>query len=717
MENDSTTSAPLISLVGAPNSGKTTLFNFLSGKNYKTVNYPGSTVEYSFAPFLEKFELNANILDTPGIISLHAASPDEKVAISSLYYHPEYGSPSIILVSVDASQLSRHLLLVKQMLHSGFNIIVVLTMGDILERKGFTISEQLLSLKLGCDVVMINSKTGKGIPNLIALIKHKLNNSPLPSFIPEAESYRHKKDKHHHDFFKLKKKHKKEFHHLKHEHKHFHHAGEKHHRLDDGILTDSHKLIRTFKEIEKIESEVLIKIDKPIDKEKLDKINKQFNILNNCPDAFTLKVDRILLHKYWGLLAFFAIMALTFTSIFWLAAPLMDLINSFFSLLSNFVVELFGHSWVGDLLANGLLSGLGAVLVFMPQIIILFLILGLLEDSGYLARGAMLVDKPLSKIGLNGKSFVPMLSGFACAIPATLATRTISNRKERFLTIFILPLMTCSARLPVYALLIAFITPPQKPWVGGIMMAAIYIGGIFISIIIAALINKFQKVFIDTKDDSSFILELPTYKKPIFSIVATGTYNNTKHYIKRAGPVILSLSLVLWFLTYFPNSNPRVETKNKTHEEIVEQINTERLAGSYSAYLGKFIEPVMTPLGLDWRVGTALISTFAAREVFVSSLAVIFKVTSPEDNLQNSILKAMREATIGDTGQSLFTTATILGLIVFFMLALQCISTIAISYKETGGWRIPLLQVIFFSAAAYLFTFLTVNGLRTLGIQ
>lgn len=713
--------APLISLVGAPNSGKTTLFNYLSGKNFKTVNYPGSTVEYSFAPLLDKFNFKANILDTPGILSLNPASPDEKVSIDSLYYHPDYGTPALILVSVDSSQLSRHLLLVKQMLQNKFRIVVVLTMGDILERKGFLVSEELLTHKLGCDVVRVNAKTGDGIGRLIDTIKLNLSSEKIiidSYFDRHHKHHDHDHHKHHHLLKKLFHKHDKHKDPLKHLLKHSHHHSDHMlNELDTDSLKDLHKLLHIYEEIGKIETEVVKNDPKYISKKKLEKINRQFNVLNNCPDSFTIKVDRFLLHKYWGLIFFFLIMTATFTSIFWLASPAMDLVNSAFSFLAEYSSQLIGENWLGDLLSNGLISGLGAVLVFLPQIVILFLILGLLEDSGYLARGAMLVDKPLSKIGLNGKSFVPMLSGFACAIPATLATRTISNKRERFLTIFILPLMTCSARLPVYALLVAFITPANKPWLGGLIMAAIYLIGIIVSVVVAAIINKFQKIVIHEEDDSSFILELPTYKRPVFGIVINNTYNNAKHYVKRAGPIILGLSLVLWFLTYFPNSNPHIETKNHTQEEITELRNAERLAGSYSSYMGKIIEPVMTPLGLDWRVGTALISTFAAREVFVSSLAVIFKVTSTEDKLQDSMLKAMREATIDNTQQKLFTPATIIGLIVFFIFALQCISTIAISRKETGGWRIPALQIIFFSTTAYLFTFLTVNGLRAFGIQ
>ncbi len=410
-------------------------------------------------------------------------------------------------------------------------------------------------------------------------------------------------------------------------------------------------------------------------------------------------------------------MAATFTSIFWLAEPVMNLVDSLFGYLSAESLSILGNNWLGDLIANGIISGTGSVMVFVPQIMILFLILGLLEDTGYLARGAMLIDKPLSKIGLNGKSFVPMLSGFACAIPAMLASRTIPNKRERFLTIFIIPLMSCSARLPVYALLIAFLYPGDKSWMGGIILACIYILSIVSSVVIAAIVNKFKHRLIKEEDNSSFILELPAYRKPQFAVVANNTLQNAKVYMKKAGPIILTFSIILWFLTYFPNMNPQIDTTNLTQEEAVQAVNAERLSTSYASDLGKIVQPIMTPIGMDWRVGVALISAFAAREVFVSSLALIFKVTGDDTNLQNSILTKMRHAEIDDTGQKLFTTSTILGLIVFFMFALQCISTLAVSRKETGGWRIPALQLIIFTSVAYILTFITVNGLRAIGIS
>lgn len=664
----------LITLVGPPNSGKTTLFNYLSGKNFKTVNYPGSTVEYYTCKMQDKFNINADLIDSPGIISLNPDSPDEEVTVNSLFNHPEFGSPDIVIATADASQLSRHLLLVKQLLHSGFKVIVVLTMKDLLAKKGFTIDTDKLAKLLRSDVVLVNGRTGEGINDLITKIRKNIDEINLNTRIkPQLPS----KD------------------------------------------SEKEQLLSLFNEIESVTKSVIHPISKP----NIENANKQLEILNRVasepsfqPDLFTLKLDRVLLHKRFGLLFFFLIMTSMFTSIFWIAEPFMTLVDDFFSFLTEYSGELLGNTWYSHLISDGIISGTGAVLVFLPQIIILFLILGLLEDTGYLARGAMMIDRPLSKIGLNGKSFVPMLSGFACAIPAMLAARTISNKKERFLTIFIIPLMSCSARLPVYVLLVAFITPSDKPWLGGIILASIYIFGIISSIILVSVINRFSKHLIKTEDNSSFILELPAYRIPKLKVVIKNSYINALHYLKKAGPIILTLSLIIWFLTYMPNHSPEINASGLTKQEIIQLEKSERLATSYAAYIGKFIQPIMTPIGMDWRIGVSLIAAFAAREVFVSSLALIFRVTDDE-NIQSSLLNAMKSATIQETGEPLFTTATVIGLIVFFVFALQCISTIAVSRKETGGWRIPILQLIIFTSTAYLFTFTTVNLLRLIGIN
>lgn len=683
LKADSELRIPLITLVGQPNSGKTTLFNFLSGKNFKTVNYPGSTVEYSISKILSKFSVNANILDSPGIISLIPSSPDEKLSVDSLFTHPEFGIPDIVAVTADASQLSRHLLLVKQLLDSGFKVIVVLTMVDILQKKGFDISEEKLAGILNCRVVKVNGVTGSGIDDLL---------KSLNELIVNNQSGENK----------------------------MLNGNEK-----NKLLLNKEGLINIFNEVERIQNEVLCHKNNFENNEKIDiqKINKDLVILNsrqavNKPDELTIKMDKIFLHKYFGLLIFVLIMAFTFTSIFWLASPVMDLISDLFSYFSYNATAIIGDGWFSDLISNGIITGLGSVLVFLPQILILFLIFGLLEDSGYLARGAMLVDKPLSKIGLNGKSFVPMLSGFACAIPAIMAARTIPNKRERLLTIFIIPLMSCSARLPVYALMIAFLTPIDKPWIGGLALTSIYIFSIAGSVIIASIINKLQNKFNKEKNNSTFILELPSYKKPKLSSVFRATLHNALQYVRKAGPVIITLSFVLWIVMYFPNYDPQVsDLKDKSEEEISQLKDAERMSGSYASSLGKAIEPVMKPVGLDWRVGVSLIATFAAREVFVSSLALILRVTDQKDNLQNSILSAMQNAKIEGTNKPLFTTSTTIGLIVFFVFALQCLSTVAISKKETGSWKIPVMQVVLYSSLAYMLMFITVNGLRAFGIN
>jgi ferrous iron transport protein B len=673
---------PLIALVGPPNSGKTSLFNFLSGKSYKTVNYPGATVEYSVSRMLSRFKLHAHVLDSPGIVSLIANSPDEQISIDSLYNYPDLGSPDVIIATVDASQLSRHLLLVNQLIESGFNIIIALTMTDMLKKKGFYISAEKLSGHLNAKVVIVDGRTGKGTDELVAAIDENLNSVKNNG--------------------KIKPK-------------------------VFGKNIELESLINSYKNIERIEHDSIIALPSNGNPINLEAANKQLKVLSspagnstaNNIDNYTLKIDKILLHPFWGIFSFFIIMALTFSSIFWLADPLMGMVDEMFAFLSGAAGDILGYGWFGDLVANGLIAGTGSVLVFIPQIIILFLILGILEDTGYLARGAMLIDKPLSKIGLNGRSFVPMLSGFACAIPAIMAARTIPNKKERLLTIFIIPLMSCSARLPVYALLIAFLLPSDKLWMGGLLLAAIYIFSITSSIIVAGIVNKFKNKLIKEEDNSSFILELPSYRSPKLSSVLLNTYNSTKLYVQKAGPVILFFSLALWFLTYFPNSNPQFDETNLTETEIAEMVTAERLSGSYAADLGKIIQPVMTPIGMDWRIGVALIASFAAREVFVSSMALIFKVTDSgdEDSFQASLLNAMRDARIDSTGEKLFTTSTIIGLIIFFVFALQCMSTIAVSRKETGGWRIPILQLIMFTSIAYLFTFIAVNGLKALGIS
>jgi ferrous iron transport protein B len=359
------------------------------------------------------------------------------------------------------------------------------------------------------------------------------------------------------------------------------------------------------------------------------------------------------------------------------------------------------------LLFDGLVAGIGSVVIFLPQIVILFLAMGLLEDTGYLARGAMLVDKPLSLIGLNGRSFMPLLSGFACAIPAMMAARTISSRWERIATIFIIPLMSCSARLPVYSLLLAFLLPREKPWIGGIALSALYFLGLIWGAVFATLISKLPNF---KKHQSSFLLELPAYRKPLFRVVWTSTLHRAMWYLKKAGPNIVLLSIGLWLLTHLPVTPPQSGKLQQNEYVSVEH--------SYAAKVGRILQPVMEPMGLDWRSGVALIMGFAAREVFVSSMALLYRIDNEaqDDAVQAGLLKRMKDVTFENSLNKIFTVSSVCGLLFFFTVALQCVPTVITAKSEIGSWKIPLIQWTVFSGVAYLGAVCLVQGLRFLGV-
>jgi ferrous iron transport protein B len=663
-------SMPVISLIGQPNAGKTTLFNSMTGSNFKTSNYPGATVEYSVGKLIPNNGFSALVLDSPGVISLTPNSPDEEVTVNALFNHPKFGLPDAVVVTVDSTQLSRQLYLAKQLIDSGFNTIAAITMTDILKKKNLEVETVKLEEILGIPAVIIDARNGQGIIELISRIKKSISDNSNNGFKSRIK------------------------------------------KPDNPTETAIKNLYKFTEETEK----QVVKHLKEIPD--LKKINETvFKIPGKTPDANTVKLDKVFLHPFWGLLIFVISMGIIFTSIFWIASPLMDLIDSLFTSLSGHVAGVLPqNTWYNDLITKGLISGVGAVLLFLPQIVILFLFLGVLEDTGYLARAAMLIDKPLTKFGLNGRSFVPMISGYACAIPATMAARTITNRKERFLTILIIPLMSCSARLPVYALLLAFLVPSDKPWLAGIGLGALYLFSIISGGLVAGVISKFKK----TTEKSTFMLELPAYRKPVLRHIAKNTYLKAGVYIAKAGPTIVFISIILWALTYFPNINPELnseKTAGASEEQISKLIESERLNSSYASALGNVFEPVLKPLGWDWRIGVSLISAFAAREVFVSAMAITFSITEEdEDNMQKSILSSMRQAKKGNN-EPLFTIASTAALIIYFMFAMQCLSTVAVCRKETGSWKIPLIQIFLFTALAYLLAFITYNSLNLMGIH
>jgi len=626
-----------VALVGSPNSGKTTLYNRITSSAHATVNYPGSTVDYSYGTMSPKHGHEAfSILDTPGTYSLFPKSPDEIVTTDIIYHHPRHGFAKVVVATVDLSQLSRQLWVVYQLLEAKFQVVVALTMQDVFSIDPKKVDMAKLEEIIGCPVVFVSGVTGAGVDQLIEKIQDARKNIPQSpiQILPWNERQRH------------------------------------------------HVLIQ-MKEVEKV-----ISLEH-------DLFQKQRQELFQRSE----KIDKFLLHPVWGILTFVLLMFSIFSSIFWLATPAMDLVDGFFSWSGDYVLGIAPGSLFGDFVGNGIIKSMGAVFVFVPQIAILFLGITLLEDTGYLARACSLIDKPLSKVGLNGRSFVPLLSGNACAIPAMMAARTISSPREKFLTLFIIPLMSCSARLPVYALLLSFIFWKEAAWKAGMALAGIY----FISMIVGALAASIANRLIKFSSASFFIHELPLYRKPIITTVLKSVFDKTMAYVKKAGPIIFVLAVIIWVGTTFPNYKA---------ESDVEKLET-----SYAAQLGRVIEPVVKPMGGDWRTGTALISAFAAREVFVSSLSLVLNLSDTnEDTLQDSLLATMKEAKASD-GNPLFTIASCVGLIIFFMIALQCMSTVAIARREFGSWKVPLIQLFLFNLVAYVLAVAAVQGLRGLGIN
>jgi len=631
----------VVGVVGAPNAGKTTLYNWLTGSKYKPVNYPGSTVEYAVGHSLPTYGDIIQILDTPGIYSLNAQSPEEEVTFDVLYRDGlkdgsrDHSRPETIVAVVDSTQLSRHLFLVRQLIECGYQVVVAVTMLDLLKKRGLKIDTEILKKSLGVPVVAVDGRLGGGVRELLEVVREHLGRpTTLRDFVP----------------------------------------------------WEKEKIERTYRELDELAAQSILPLAG----------NKTSTKL--AVDETTLKIDRVLMHPIFGLLFFVLILGGLFSSIFWVAQPAMDFIDSSFSELSQLITQILPNGLFSELLSNGLIAGIGSVLVFVPQIFILFLGLTFLEDWGYLARAATLIDRPLSKIGLNGRSFVPLLSGFACAIPAMMAARTIGSRRERLITLFVIPLMSCSARLPVYALLLAYLFKGGSTLTAGFVLAIIYLTALTIGLVVAGVVAKIVK----TKEATWFMLELPTYRTPKLKTVFRSAIDRTTSYLQKAGPAILVFSLIIWAATVFPN----YQIKNPS----------ERLASSFAAQGGQFITPLMEPMGADWRIGVGLISAFAAREVFVASLALIFNLTEvANEGLQDSLIATMKTATHPD-GSPLFTTSTVIGLLVFFMIALQCLSTVAVSGKESGSWKFSMIQLTVFTTVAWLVSVFVVQGLGFFGI-
>lgn len=624
-----------IALIGAPNSGKTTLYNWLTGSRFKTVNYPGATVEFSLGHLAPHLGENSLLLmDTPGTYSLHPKSADEWVTLRALFENPKVKQIDGVIVVVDGTQISRHLQMVMQLKETGFPMVVVLTMADLLRREGIEVDLEYLRKTLGCPVVSFDGLLAGGLQEIVTeALRLELKAAPSRP-VPWGFELQEKK----------------------------------------------------LQECERIAKEALTHKTEHA-QERLNKIV-----------ATTEKLDRVLLHPILGFVFFILIMGGLFSCVYWVAAPFMDMIDGWFTSLNELVASWGPETLWADFLANGVVSSFAAFLVFIPQIFILFIGIGILESTGYLARAATLIDRPFSALGMSGRSFVPLLSGFACAVPAIIATRNIPSKKDRMITSFVIPLMSCSARLPVYALFIAFLFHGESPFKAGLALAALYLGSIVIGTFAAGVVSK----FVPAKEPSFFMMELPIYRRPKVRVLLRQSWTRTLSYVKRAGPVIFAFAVVIWVGTTFP------------HYEL--QDPHEKLEQSYVGQMGKVIEPIVHPMGVDWRVGVGLISAFAAREVFVSSLALTFNITDTEEDTQQKALLTQMGTAVNSRGEKIFTVSSVIGLMIFFLIALQCMSTVGVQIRESGSLKFALTQLVAFNLFAYVLVVLLVQGLRFIGI-
>jgi ferrous iron transport protein B len=633
-------SIPVLALAGNPNCGKTTLFNALTGLRQKVANYPGVTVEKKTGRFRLSDTTIAEVVDLPGTYSLHATSPDEQVAMEVLRgQRADTPLPDLVIAVIDATNLARNLYLFSQLAELGRPLVVALTMTDIARARGDLVDAAVLAARLGVPVVPVRARTGEG---LAALREALIDGGavPVPLSLPPAGG-------------------------------------------DDPVETD---IAARYAWIDTVVAAAVTRNPSP-------------------RPTLTERVDGVLVHRVWGLVMFTAIMAGLFLALFVVADPLMGAIESLFAGLGGLIGSHLGEGPLRSLLLDGVIAGVGGVMVFVPQIALLFLFLGILEDSGYLARAAFLMDRLLAGVGLHGRSFIPLLSSFACAIPGIMATRTISSPRERLATILIAPFMSCAARLPVYGLLIgAFFASWGALGKAGILLAC-YLLGIAVAAVVAWLATRLLG---RSGPSSPFILELPTYQVPQVGAVTRTVWFNTWAFIRRAGSIIVAITILLWALAYYPRLPDAQAAAVSTSAVSAGHDPEQALAGAQLAHsaagrLGHAIEPLIAPLGFDWKMGVGLVGAFAAREVFVATLGTVYGIGDPGDE-SAPLEQAMADDRRLD-GTPVWTPAVAISLLVWFVIAMQCMSTLAIVRRETGGWTWPLAQLAGMNLLAWVMSF------------
>ena len=709
-----------IALIGNPNSGKSSLFNALTGLNQKVGNFPGVTVDKKSGSAKLAADVHATITDLPGTYSLYPKRGDEWVTYKVLLNQDPAVRADMVVLRVDASNLKRNLLFCSQIIDLKIPVVVALTMMDLAARKGIEIDVAGLERELGIPVVVVNPRKNKGIPQLKKIVElraRQLHLAPPRDFIanqnlaagavqdvrrllPEISDYTAIHYLINHEHFQLTPALQTSVENIEAKHN-FNHT-----RIQAEEILQRYSRIKTIMQHTVSEPDPLQKT------------------------LFTERLDNLFLDRTWGYIILLGVLFLLFQSVFWLAQFPMDGIDWTFSKLGGWLGQHLPTAWWSNLLVNGVLAGLSGIMVFVPQIMILFGLITILEDTGYMARISFLTDKLMRKVGLNGKSVMPMISGFACAVPAIMSARNIENKKERLLTILITPLMSCSARLPVYTMLTALVIP-RKDVLGifslqGLVMMGLYMLGL----VFAMIVSYVAKWFIKLKEKSFFILELPIYRAPRWNNIVVTMVNKARIFVTDAGKVIIVISLILWALSSFGPGTPAKAGRQTAQTSAAQAQNpssqmrptqaaptpgmeaqSNQLENSYAGHLGKIIEPVIKPLGYDWKIGIALITSFAAREVFVGTMATLYSVEGGKDADQETLRQRMQKAKKED-GTPVYTVATGVSLMIFYVFAMQCMSTLAVVRRETRSWKWPMIQLVYMTGLAYLASFIVYQLLK-----
>ncbi len=698
-----------VALAGNPNTGKSSLFNVLTGLNQKIGNFPGVTVDKKTGYTQLPDGRTAEIVDLPGTYSLYPKSKDESIVFSVLADRANPSNPDLVVVVLDATNLKRNLLLYTQIADLKIPVIVALNMMDLASVSGIQINVEQFAKKLGVPVVPMAVRKGDGVGQLKQAIAYANKVALQPDTIdvevlaPELIAKIGEEIKVDNPYFALQ---------LAHQHEHLR------------FLTPQQS-----DRIEGFEQEFSFHSQKAQASETIARYNFINDLLYDTVthpetakhETWSNRIDHVLTHKIWGFVVFLGILLFIFQSIFaWSEYP-MALIENLFIWAEDGLRGVIPEGPLASLLIDGVLAGLSGVLVFIPQIAILFMFISVLEDTGYMARVTFMMDKLMRKVGLSGKSVVPLIGGFACAVPSIMGTRTIENWKDRMITIMVTPLVTCSARLPVYTLLIALVVPDRTVW-GIFNLQGLVLTGMYIFSLISAIVVAFVfKLIMKSRERGYFIMELPVYRMPRWKNVIFSMYDRSKAFVLQAGKVIIAVSIVLWVMaSYGPGDRfEQIEQKYKQEavratqpeEELQRLEASEKLENSYAGVLGHAIEPVIRPLGYDWKIGIALITSFAAREVFVGTMATIYSVNGDADNIQ-SVQQKMDSARNPQTGEAVFTVATAFSLMMFYAFAMQCSSTVAVVYRETRSWKWPAIQLTYMTALAYIAALITYNVLK-----